>query len=162
MSFKSVNEIFNFDFQDATISNVKIGDDITFNLEALIIEPENSQNDNYTKSYADTSKVKLTNGKLLSAIRDGYRHYDANDKLIEDVADESLDLDQSKMILKGCNGAYLYAIEMCNESSEDLFVYNLCVEFPNMDYDTTVTKSYQFKVSFTESVITWERYMNKV
>ena len=80
----------------------------------------------------------------------------------EIVADESLDNDQSKLILKGCNGAYLYAMELCNESSEELFVYNLCIEFANEQYDTTVTKSYQFKVSFTKAIFEWDRYMNKV
>ena len=164
MAFKSVDEIFNFDFQDATVNNVKINDEgISFNLEALIVESENSQNENFTKSYAGTTKVKLESGKIISAIRDGYRQYDANDKLINEVEDTVLDKDQAKLIFKNVNGAYLYAMDLCPESTDELFVYNICIEFPNEEeYDTSVTKSYQFKVSFIHSTFSWDNYMNRV
>ena len=63
MGFRSENEIYNFDFRDATIEGVEIGpEEILIKVDGLIVEPENSQNENYTKSYADTSKIRLTGG----------------------------------------------------------------------------------------------------
>lgn len=163
MSFRSVNEIYNFDYQDAVIESVKDAEDgLVFELTGLIVEPENSQNENYTKSYADTCKVKFKNCKILKAIKDGYKRYDANDKLLEEVPDEDIALESIKTILKNSKGAYLYAIEMCDNSTEELFVYNICFEFANTNYDTNVTKSYQVKLSFTECSITWNKYLNKV
>lgn len=164
MSFKSVDEIFNFDFQDATVSKIKFGEDnISFLLDALIVEPENSQNENYTKSYADTVKVRLENGKLISGVKDGYKRYDANDKLLEEVDDQSLDNEETKIILKSAEGVYLYAMDACKESEEGNFVYNISLEFPSkIAYDTSVTNSYQVKVSFTKAVFEWDKYMNKV
>ena len=164
MSFKSVNEIYNFDFADSTISNFKINDEyISFELDALIIEPENSQNENYTKSYADTVKVKFIKGKLLGGIKDGYKRYDANNKLLEDVPDEPVDIEEAKILLKSVNGAYLYAMDACHGSNESLFLYEISIEFPSkIPYDTSVTKSYRFKFNFTESVFEWNKYLNKV
>lgn len=164
MSFKSVDEIYNFDFQDSTISNFKMNNDyVSFEVDALIVEPENSQNENFTKSYADTVRVKLVDGKLLSGIKDGYRRYDANNKLVEEVDDESLDNEESKLILKSMNGAYIFAMDACKNSTEDLFIYEISIEFPSENvYDTLVTKSYRFRFSFTKAVFEWDKYLNKV
>lgn len=164
MTFKSTNEIFNFDFQDAVIDSFKIGEDaINMTLTGLIIEPENSQNDNFTKSYADTTKVKFANGKIISGFKDGYKRYDVNDKLLEEVPDKHLDIDEIKLILKNSKGAYLFAMDANDDSSEELFSYTISFEFPNKDeYDNSVTNSYQVKITFTKSDFEWERYLNRV
>lgn len=164
MMFRSTNEIFNFDFQDAVIENVKFNEDaISLNLSGLIVEPENSQNENFTKSYADTTSVKFFEGKLISGFKDGYRRYDVNDKLIEEVPDKNMDLSEIKLILKNAKGAYLFAVDANDDSTEELFSYTLSIEFPNKDqYDSSVTNSYQFKITFTKVNFEWDRYLNKV
>lgn len=164
MSFKSVDEIHNFDFQDAQLFKFKANDDgISFELESLIIEPENSQNENFTKSYAATTRVRLLDGKLLSAVKDGYKRYDADNKLVENVEDTYIENDQMKFILKNADGPFLYAMDACPESEEGNYLYKISVEFPSKEqYDLTGGISYQFKVSFTKAIFEWDRYMNKV
>lgn len=164
MAFTSTNEIFNFDFQDAVFQTVKFNEnDITIVLDALIVEPENSQNENFTKSYADTAKLKFENAKIKKGIKDGYRRYDTNDKLTDEVLDKALDMDEIKLILKNAKGAYLFAMDANDDSTEELFSYTLSIEFPNEDqYDTTVTNSYQISITFTKVNVYWDRYLNKV
>lgn len=164
MMFRSTNEIYNFDFQDAVIDSFKVEDDaIKISLTGLIIEPENSQNENCTKSYADTTSVRFFDGKIISAIKDGYRRYDVNDKLIEEVKDTNVDIESIKMILKNSKGAYLFAMDANDDSTEELFSYTLSIEFPNKDqYDSSVTTSYQIKIKFTKVNFDWERYLNRV
>lgn len=162
--FRSTDEIFNFDFQDAVIDNVKFSENsIVLNVSALIVEPENSQNENFTKSYADSTKIKFFNGNITSGIKDGYKLYDANDKIVEEVPDTYLSIDEIKLILKNAKGAYLFALDANSDSTEELFSYNLSIEFPNEEeYDTTVTKSYQVGITFNKVTFEWERYLNKV
>lgn len=162
--FRSTNEIYNFDFQDAVIDNVKFNEDeIIITVNGLIIEPENSQNENFTKSYSDTTKIKLKNAKIISAIKDGYRRYDVNDKLTDEVPDQNIDNNEIKLILKNSKGAYLFAMDANVDSSEELFSYTVSIEFPNEDeYDSAVMKSYQIKFTFTQSVFEWNGYLNKV
>ena len=164
MSFKSVDEIYNFDFQDAVISKFKIGNEgINIELESLIVEPENSQNENYTKSYAATTTVRLVDGKILSGIKEGYKRYDANNKLIESVDDVYIDDEQIKLIMKSSNGAYLFAMDANPESEEGRFSYNISIEFPSQEeYDLTGGVIYEIKVSFSKAVFEWDKYMNKV
>lgn len=164
MGFRSVNEIHHFDFQDAIIKSYKEKDDnAIFEVEALIVEPENSQNENFTKSYADVTKITLKEAKLISAIKDGYKHYDANDKLLEEIPDTNLEKSSIETILKNSKGSYLFAVDACKESTEELFVYNFSIEIPSKEaYDTCPTVSYQIKFSFKEAVFNWERYLNRV
>lgn len=163
MSFKAVDEIYNFDFQDAQFSNFKFGEGISFELEALIVEPENTQNENYTKSYAGTTNVRLIDGKITGGCKDGYKRYDANDKLIEVVEDSPMDEDALKLILKSGSAAYLYAMDANPDSKEDEYSYTLFIEFPSKEeYDTTGGVAYQVKVKFTKAIFEWEKYMNRV
>ncbi len=164
MAFKSVNEIYNFDFQDAQIVDFKQNNEgINFNIEALIIEPENSQNENYTKSYADTVRVHLANAKIISAVKCGYKKYDANNKLVEEVPDKLIENEALKIILKASVGAYLFAMDANPESNEEMFSYDISLEFPSKEeYDNIGSQIYTIKVNFTKSVFEWDRYKNRV
>lgn len=163
MSFKAVDEIYNFDFQDAQIFNAKFGDGISFELEALIVEPENTQNENFTKSYAGTTKVRLVDGRITGGCKDGYKRYDANNKLLEEVDDSPMDEDALKLILKSGSGAYLYAMDANPDSEEGNYSYTLNLEFPSKEaYDNIGGVSYQVSVKFTKAIFEWDKYMNRV
>lgn len=162
MGFKSVNEIEKFTFDDCVISSFKVNEaGIILVLEALIVDSNNSQNTNYTESYADTTTVRLLDGKIISAKKDGYRYYDANEVLMEEVPDTVLSDVETENIIKICEGAYLYYMEKDadNESSEN--IYNIGLEFTDEE-DNTAADSYEIKVSFKEAIFAWERYLNRV
>lgn len=164
MSFKSVDELFNFDFQDVVIKGVEIiPEGITFTVDALIVEPENTQNENFIKSYADTAKIRFSGGRIYSGVRDGYKRYDANDKLLSEVPDTSLSENEVKTVLEKSNGAYLYAVDRNDESKEDDFYYTISIEFPHEEeFDTNATESYQIVIRFSKAIVTWEKYLNRV
>ena len=164
MGFRSENEIFNFDFRDATIEGVEIGpEEILIKVDGLIVEPENSQNENYTKSYADTSKIRLTGGKIKKVIKDGYKRYDADNNLLESVDDKSLSPDEGKKVLENAKGSFLFAADVNDSSTDELYSYDFSIEIPSkVAYDTSVTDSYSITITFTKAVVTWNKYMNKV
>ena len=161
MAFKSVNEIEKFRFDDCQISRFEVNEQgIEIELEALIVKADNSQNTNYTESYAGTTKMQLVSGKILRGKKDGYKYYDANDVLISEVADTELTKEELTVFPGQCEGAYLY--EMKKESeAEDRFTYTLGIEFEDPE-DGTVSDSYSLTVTFVKAVVTWEHYMNRV
>ena len=164
MKFKAVDEIFNFDFQDALASKFKLNDDgISMELEGLIVEPENSQNENYVKSYADKVNVRFLDGKILGGLKDGYRRYDANDKLIEDVDDISMDSEEIKILLKSAGSFYLYGMNYNKDSKEGSYIYSLLIEFPSKEeYSSSNLTSYEVKISFKSAIFEWDKYLNRV
>lgn len=91
MKFKAVNELEHFSFRDAQIEKAEWTDDaLRFELEAVIVKANNSQNGNYTDSYAGTTQMELKNAEIQKAVKEGYKYYDANDVLLEEKPDEPL------------------------------------------------------------------------
>lgn len=162
MGFKSVNEIEKFTFDDCVVQSFKVNEaGIILVLEALIVDSNNSQNTNYTESYADTTTVRLLEGKIISAKKDGYRYYDANEVLMEEVPDTVLNDEEIKNIINTCEGSYLYYIEKDVDNENDENIYNIGLEFIDEE-DNTAADSYEIKISFSEAIFTWERYLNRV
>lgn len=163
MSFRSVNEIDKFSFEDCVLTKiVQESTGLCLELEALIVRPTNSQNTNYTESYAGPTSAHLTDCRILAAVKEGYRYLDANDNPVEEIPDCALSEEETAALLKRAPGCYLFAMDPVEEK-EGVSTYQLALEFPNDDvYDTTATETYRLTVSFTKAEFTWQFYMNRV
>lgn len=162
MNYKSINEIESFSYKDCRIVEFKAEKDcITLVLEALIVKKDNSQNTNYTDSYAGTTTVRFIKGKITDGVKDGYKYYDANDVLINEVPDRRLTEEELGKLLKQCEGAYLYFLNKNDDNKGDMRSYSLGIEFED-ESEGTVSDSYCLNILFEEAVFEWDRYMNRV
>lgn len=163
MSFRSVNEIEKFSFEDCvvrTISQEETG--LRLELEALIVRPDNSQNTNYTESYAGPTTAHLQNGRVLRVVKEGYRYLDADDNPVEEVADQELSRQEAEVFLKACQEYYLFCMERVKEEN-GVFTYAVGIEVPAQEvYDTTPTDTYRLEVCFTRAEFVWQLYLNRV
>lgn len=163
MGFQSVDEINHFSFEDCKIHSFQMGaEGIFLEVEALIVRPENSQNTNYTESYADVAQIRFQAGKIVSGLQEGYKYYDANDVLVNEIPDRSLDEREIKAFPKKCDGAYLFAVEP-GETTEGLQHYALGFELEKEDvYGSEIADSFQFDVTCEKVIVNWDRYLNRV
>jgi hypothetical protein len=163
MSYQSVNELEQFSFEDCKITGLSFGEsNIRLEVEALIVKPSNSQNSNYTESYAGPAVILLEGGRLTGGFREGYKYYDANEVLIREVEDEPAAVDEIRAMEKTFVDAWLFAMEK-KSASEDGFVYVLAIEMPEKeDAPDAVTDSWQLEVRFDRAVVSWEFYENRV
>lgn len=160
MGFRSVNEIEKFSFEECQISFFKVEADlILLEAEALIVKPENSQNENFTESFAATTQIKLIGGKIVSGVKEGFRYYDANDVLLKEVSDVALTSQQLAGFPSKCAGAYLFSMNR-RMGKEGIYTYAMEIEFS--DEDNTMSDSYEIIVEFEKAVFEWENYMNRV
>lgn len=156
MAYKSVDEIEGFRFDDCQISWFRMSEQqAELEVEALIVRANNSQNTNYTESYAGTARICLQGGSIKQIIKDGYRYYDADDVLISEVPDAVLADAEQAAFPRSCGGAYLYEMQKTAEG------YMLGIEFEDPE-DHTVGASYRVYISCEDVSCTWERYMNRV
>lgn len=161
MSYKSVNEIEQFNFDDCQVTEFEsTGNEIRLVLEALIVKARNSQNTNFTESYAGTTSVKLENGCIISAVKDGLKYYNADGVLQNEIPDKELSKAEIKSLIKKCPGAYLYSMEK-QKQENDIFYYEIGIEFVDEE-DNTMGDSYRIRVSFDRAVFMWEHFMNRV
>jgi hypothetical protein len=163
MGFKSINEVEKFSFEDCQINSIKVEEScVEFNVEALIIKSNNSQNTNCTDSYAGTTRIRLQGGKILSGILDGFKYYDANGVLQTEIPDNNLSMEEILATLKESSGAYLYDMKLVKQEDENYY-YSIGIEFESEEaYDTTPAKSYEINVVCTQLAVSWEIYMNRV
>lgn len=161
MSYVSVNEIDRFKYDDCVLESFEVSDrGICLTLEALIVEKNNSQNANYTESYAGTTMARFVQGKVLGAIKDGYRYYDANEVLQREVPDTELSDEETGELIKKCPGTYLSSIDK-TEEKDGLIYATLGIEFVD-ETENTMADSYQIQIVYEKAIFEWEHYMNRV
>ncbi len=172
MGFRSVNEIDRFSFRDCVIDRFSVTETgLRLELSALIVEPDNSQNTNYTRSYAGSTVLVLRDGEIEKGIKEGFRYYSADDVLQSETPDEELDADAVRALLPAFAGAFLYDMQPVPGGEQiapappgtGRMRCVLGIEMPDdPDWPEGVTDSWQIRVSFSEAVFTWEEYLNRV
>lgn len=128
---------------------------IRLELDALIVRANNSQNSNYTDSYAGETVCNLKKGKITSFIKAGYKYYDANDNLVEEKPDELMEV-SDKDIENILTDIYMPELEKNDDGT-----YTLVAEVISEDISENVDV-YIVTIECEEVVITWEHYMNRV
>lgn len=153
--FKSINEIDKFRYDDCVINKMIIDElGITLSVNALIVRADNSQNANYTESYADTTKIELPGGSIDKVVRDGCRVYDANDVLLKEIPDEVVDINSEKWD-KYFEGQYLIGIR--NADGEIVLEIEI--------YDAEgygISDSFSVYIKCDDICMQWEKYLNRV
>lgn len=158
MNYKSVDELENFCFQDAQIQSIAYQEGaLCFVLDAVIVKAKNSQNTNFTDSYAGTLTMRLMGGNIQKAVKEGYKYYDANDMLVEEVPDAPLSVLEIDALLKRSEGFYLFDAvpveEEQNTTGHFLYLFGI---------DENEDISYWLQIEFEKSILEWDRYMNRV
>lgn len=155
MGFTSNNEINKFSFEDAVLVKFERAmTTIWLTVDALIVKANNSQNTNFTESYADTAEITLSGTEIVALLKEGYSRYDANDKLIDEVPDEPIAPDDYHTVFKEIAGAYLATFVF--EDGE----YVLEFEIP--DEDGAIGDTYELHVRAEDITVTWDKYLNRV
>ncbi len=156
--YRSVDEIDRLDFKDCSITDAIVNEDgIRLDLEALIIKANNSQNENYTDSYAGETHMHLKAGKIIEAVREGYRYYNADNELIREVPDEKIEEGRIADLTQLFTGSYLADMKVLEPGKCNLFIETVSEE----DH-MTASDSYLITVTYDSAVFTWTRYLNRV
>lgn len=161
MAFQSINELEQFRYDDCVISELFVEDtQIKMTVDALIVGRNNTQNTNFTESYADTTNIRLQGGRIIAAVKDGFKYYDANDVLLREIPDSPLDEEEIKAFPKMCEGAYMYSVEKEAEVDGKL-CYTFGFEFVDEE-ESAMGDSYRLTIAFEKAVVSWDRYLNRV
>lgn len=158
MGYRVVNEVNNFDYRDSYTTQAEInGKSIVLHVEALIVKSNNSANSNYTNSYAAESRIEFTNATITKLVKLGYRRFDANDNLIEEIKDKEepfAAIDMEKLMSK----VFVTGIEKAENSDS---IYHLMIELPDEE-PGAITDEYDIEIVCDEIITSWDSYMNRV
>lgn len=165
MRFHTINELNNFSFEDCRITQIKWNDgDLVMELEGLIVLPKNSQNERYQKSYAGIVTATFTKAQIEAAVKDGYKHYDADGNLTEEIPYQRLNDAETEELYESLPGVWFYDVQPIEELTDgSRRVYMFGIEMPRTNEQdlAEITDTYELRVSFEDAVLGWDRYMNK-
>lgn len=155
MRFQTVNELHLFNFEEVTIKEFHMGkDSLTVVMDALIVKGNNPVNEECTDRFADTANLCFKEGEITGVYKEGYKYYDAMDRLIEEVPDEKVPASEYKALLKQCKDALLFDLIRVKEE-EDLYEYQIGID---LDESTT----YWFHIRCKGTLMEWEKFKNRV
>ncbi|MBR5993231.1 MAG: hypothetical protein IK018_05460 [Lachnospiraceae bacterium] len=153
--FKSIDETDKFSYEDCVLTGIeKAEDGLIMDVEALIVRENNSQNTNFTESYAGPTAIKFVDGKITDIVKAGFKYYDADGRLIKEVPDEPVVKPQWESLIKTFDGNYLPALDKGDG--------RYTVEIEMSEDDGTQGNSYLLNIEASGVVITWDRYLNRV
>ena len=153
--FKSIDETDKFSYEDCVLTGIeKAEDGLIMDVEALIVRENNSQNTNFTESYAGPTAIKFVDGKITDIVKVGFKYYDADGRLIKEVPDEPVVKPQWESLIKTFDGNYLPALDKGDG--------RYTVEIEMSEDDGTQGNSYLLTIEASGVVITWDKYLNRV
>lgn len=111
MSYKTTDELNHFDFEDACISEMRMGTG-TFSLLAdnVKILPDNSCNRDIRTMRTNQLFLKISDAVIDTFVEEGYKVYDANGRLLREEKDHTLASSDYKHFFSELEGCSIDAI----------------------------------------------------
>lgn len=155
MRFQTVNGLHLFNFEQVILREFHMEKDaLIMVMDALIVKGNNPVNEECTDRFADTANLYFKEGKLTEIYKEGYKYYDAMDRLVEEVPDEKVSVLEYEALLKKCRNALLFDIIRIKEE-EGTYEYQIGID---LDENTT----YWFSISCKGTLMEWEKFKNRV
>lgn len=153
MRFQLENQLEQFIFQDSQLVSWKSGDNIQLEIAAPVAKATNPRNESMEERYIETIQLHLLDARVESIVKEGYKYYDANDVLVEQVPDQPVAPLEYDSIIKKCVDGQAYLFQLEPQQVENGFSYRMFLDLEETTYMITV--------SFSKSIAEWERFQNK-
>ncbi len=157
MKFQAKNEIQNFSFDDAVIEELKIaGSDIIFSLKGAVVKADNSQNARYQDMACGAIVLQLENAEIMRVIKEGYKYYDADGKLMDEVPNTDVPAVEQSSVIKRCGAGTIFTTVAGEFEGKPLYEFG--IDVPKQE-DEEEVDTYWLCIRFENSTASWERYL---
>ncbi len=155
MSYRTVDEAGNFEFQDAEILEIKLERGHLFlNLGYVTILPENSCNRDIRKMGTNELLFQVQHVTVEKFVEEGYKVFDADGNLTGTCDDREISTEEYAQMFQELQQGNIYAL-LKKETGEE--------ESP-LQYEIYMDaneRTYLLKVRGKHDVQEWERFMNR-
>lgn len=147
MSFFTENEVGNFDFSEAYIAELRFGlGPFYMLLDNVKILEANSRNRDVRTMRTNGLTFRITEPQIVTVTEEGYKLYNANGVLLQEVPDRTVDPQEYAGLCKELEEAMIYKLEKTGN------IYRISIDGEERGYTLVIKGS-----GDTEE---WERFMN--
>lgn len=155
MRFQTVNDLNLFRFDESTIKELRFHNDkLEMVLEALIAKGNNPCNEECVDRFVDIASLRFVDAKVVSMVKEGFKYYDADGNLKDQVEDAVISPLEYESIFKSCKDVILYDL-ILSKMAPGEFEYQIGIDLNDED-------TYWITVACKETVTEWDRFMNRV
>lgn len=155
MRFQTVNALNLFHYEEVTIREIhRKNNSVIMIMDALIVKGNNPNNEEFVDRFADTANIRFQNARITEVVKEGYKYYDANDRLVEEAPDIPIPAMEYESILNKCKDVYLFDLIGLKEE-EGAYEYQLGIDLNESD-------TYWITLSCTGTIVEWDKFKNKV
>lgn len=160
MKFQVKDEMNTVSFDDSAVEDLKVeGDTIVFSFGGAVIKAKNSQNTRYQDMYCGAIELRLLEAAIVRLVKEGYKYYDANGNLQEEVPDEDVPKSSWQDALERCGGGRVFTL--VEDETDTGFAYEFGVDVPNQK-DEDKTDTYWLCIRFGHAILMWDRFCGPV
>ncbi|WP_029066874.1 hypothetical protein [Lachnobacterium bovis] len=147
MKFTTENELQNFDFKDAYISDIRFSlDNFMLYLDNVKILPSNSTNRDIRTMRTNNLILTLEKATITSFINEGYKVYNADGKLLKTVNDSPIPKENYKQAVNELISCTINNIEQTDDK------YTISIDTEDHTYLLTLTSQ--------RNLEDWNKYFN--
>ena len=154
MKYTTQNEFDHFTFHEVHISGFELTRDMFHvTLDDVIILPENTCNRDIRNMRCNNMELHITDMKVEQFMLEGYKTYDADGKLKENLPDQAVPEAEWGVIGKTFLDGYAYEIKK-TQGDEGRNNYTFIID------DAQAEHTYAICVSGTGDMEMWDRFLN--
>ncbi|MCR5272664.1 MAG: subtilin biosynthesis sensor protein SpaK [Lachnospiraceae bacterium] len=147
MAYTVQNELEHFGYNEAVIDGMRVMlENFYLNLQNVLIHPENSMNRDIRDMRTNGFELKIADAKIESFIEEGYKIYDPNGNLSEQVEDKAIEGDDMYKAMEELKGCTIYSIEKKDD------IYTISID--------TEDHTYLIKVKGASDEEHWDRFLS--
>lgn len=148
MSYRTENELMNFDFAEAVVADIQVTSGFFHvDLDNVKIKPENSCNRDIREMRANNLVLKIEQAAVVSLIEEGFKTYDAIGNLKSTCEDVEIPENERLSVIKTLAGGVLYSLE----KKDSQYVFTV---------DAENERTYELTVEGSGDVEEWDRFLN--
>lgn len=155
MGYETINKLHQFSLQNGTLLSLRKSEkDFCLEIDGAVATYENEHNDRSVNTYISTLFLRLSDARVEELLLEGYKYYDADHNLIEEVGDKPMMPEELSSVLRVCTGGYIAGAELPQKEKERFY---LQLQVDAVDSNDT----YCMTFSFAKSSAQWERFQQK-
>ncbi len=158
MKFRCENEMDQISFEDSQICELAVrGDTVEFAFDGARILAGNSRNGRFEDMYCGAIRLQLQGAKIERIVKEGFKRYDANGALQQEVADRDVPVMEQPGVLERCAKGRVFTVVSSPVESGYGYEFGIDVQTPE---DEEETDTFWLCIICQTTVAQWERYCN--
>ncbi len=156
MKFQCENEMDQISFEDSQICELAVnGDTVEFAFDGARILAGNSQNGRFEDMYCGAICLQLQGAKIERIVKEGFKLYDADGVLQQEVADRDVPVMEQSGVLERCSKGKVFTV--VSSPAENKYGYEFGIDVPGLE-DEEETDTFWLCITCQTTVAQWERY----